>query len=120
MHESIKDFYGPDAEYEEIDYSELIKKLEEGSTLETIKNSPEWRLFREVWRRIYETADKQLDSVDPANQTRVLEIQLTRKFYRDVLGTTILKIKEDAKAAFEQAQERGLLNKISSFLKKDI
>ena len=113
-----EDFFEHDPEMEQQDYSELIQKIEDGSTLETIRTSYEWRLFREVWRRLAEGADKQLDSVDPSNIARVVEAQLIKRFYKDVLTTTILKIKDDAEAAYEQAKEEGILEKISTFLKQ--
>jgi len=117
MNEDIEEFYQQDDEYKELDHTALIAKLEDGSTLETIRNSEEWKLFTAAWQRIYDDAEKQLDNVDPSNNIRIIEAQLTKRFYKDVMGTLIRKIKEDAKAAFEQAQERGILSKISTFLK---
>lgn len=116
--EQISGFYNPDEELEQVDYSELVDKLEDGRFLETIRTSEEWGVFREAWRRIYEEADKQLDNIDPANTAGIISCQLTKRFYKDVLGMTIYKTKVDAKAAYTEAHEQGILGKVTAFFKK--
>lgn len=120
MNDELKDlfdsevgqYYGPDPEFEQIDRAELIKKLEDATHLEELKNSASWRIFREAWRRIFLSAAMQLDNIDPANTARLAEAQITKRFYKDILATTIKKIREDGKSAYEQAKERGWLSKL--------
>lgn len=113
-------YFNTDAEFESIDKNELVRKLEDASYLEEMKTSNSWKLFMEAWKRIYKQAEIQLDNMDPANTARIIEAQLTKRFYRDVLSTTIRKVKEDGKAAYEQAKERGWLSSLFAHLKKDI
>ncbi len=110
--------YFDDSTYTDIENDELVAKLEAGSNLETLQQSDLWKVFRETWHRIYKQAELELDNIDPSRSNRIAELQITKRFYRDVLGTTIRKIKEDAMTAFEHAKSRGLLNKLSLFLKK--
>jgi hypothetical protein len=117
--EDVSEYFKPDPEYESLDHEEIVRKLEEGAFLEDIKNSETWRVFREAWRRIYLGAEAQLDNVSPDKVARIAELQVTKRFYRDLLATTIRRIKEDGKAAFEQAKERGILDKFIPQVKKD-
>jgi hypothetical protein len=115
----VADYFPQDPDSEQLDEIELIKKLEDASTLEEIKKSPTWRIFREAWRRIYLKADDQLTHIDPGNQSRIAEAQVTKRFYKDILATTIKKVREDGKAAFEHAKDSNLLYKLFPHLKKD-
>jgi len=118
--DTLSDDYFQDNSEVETDHTELIKKLEDGAHLETIRTSATWKIFREVWERIYQDAEAQLDNV-PANQpAKIIELQLTKRFYKNVLATTIRKVKTDAVAAFQQAKERNMLPSLQADLKKDI
>jgi hypothetical protein len=116
----LSNYFGPDPEYAELDHKELIKKLEDNSLLEEVRHSESWRIFREAWRRIYKTAELHLDNVDPSQTTRIIADQLTKRFYKDVLATTIRKVKEDGVSAFSQAKDRGILGRLFPDLKKDV
>ena len=118
--EGVEEYFGPDPDYEAIDHKEIVQKLEDSSFLEEIRNAPSWRIFREVWRRIYKQAEIQLDNVRPSDTAKIIELQLTKRFYRDVLSATINKIRADGKAAFEQAKERGFLDRLFPSMKKDL
>lgn len=115
----LSEYFKPDPEYAELDYNDLIKKLEDSSYLEEIKSSPSWRIFRETWYRIYKQAELELDNINPVNTSRIAELQITKRFYKDVLAVTIKKIKADGKAAYDQAKERNLLHRLFPALKKD-
>jgi len=115
----MQEFFQLDPESEEQDIKEICRKLEDSGYLEEIRTSAAWEMFRNVWHRIYKQAEVQLDNVRPDDTAKISELQITKRFYRDVLATMIRKIREDGKAAYEQAQDRGLLNKISLFAKKD-
>jgi len=116
----VQEYFKPDLEYESLDRDEIICKLEDGAYLEEIKNSESWRIFREAWRRIYKSAEVELDNINPSNTARIAELQVTKRFYKNLLPTIIKKIKEDGKSAFEHAEERGFLGKLMMHLKKDI
>jgi hypothetical protein len=118
-HETSK-YFTQDNELTQLEYEDLIKKLEDNTLLEEVTQSTAWRVMREAWRRIYLRADVQLSNIDPTNSAKIMAAQITKRFYKDVLASTIKKIKEDGKAAFEQAEERGLLNKMMLHLKKDL
>lgn len=115
----VDEYLLPNEAEEEADYNEIIKKLEDSSFLEEIRKSDTWRIFRETWHRIYKQAELELDNIDPSRATRIAELQITKRFYKDVLAVTIQKTKEDGKAAFDQVKDRGILGKLFPDLKKD-
>lgn len=97
--------------YEGLEDSELLNKLESAEMFAQVMESEQWQAFREAWRRIYDEADKKLNVIDPTNATEVMKCQYAKRFYKNVLQTTINQMHEVADLSYAQAQERGLLNR---------
>lgn len=94
-------------------YEELLKQLQDAHFAEVVEKSSEWEIFRRSWKDIYKIAEEQLDNCPPWESDRIAELQLCKRFYRDVLSTTLEMYKKYGKEAYQSAeQEPGLLNRI--------
>lgn len=91
---------------------ELMRKLEEADIIEAFEKDPRWKLFREATRRVYERADQALDMVAPDNQAAIMMYQLTKRFYKNVIVTILDSFKNDGEAAFYEAKDRGIIDKV--------
>lgn len=97
--------------FEEVSNDELLNKLESAEMFATLLDSPEWACFRETWRRIHDEAERKLNVVDPTNASEIMKLQYAKRFYANVLDTTIKQMHEISDLAYHEAQERGLINR---------
>ena len=105
-----------DQEYESLSDDQLVARLDNADMMERFLKSDDWKLFREAFRRIYLEADEKLNTVDPGDYKKIAELQVLKKFYRNVLEMTIHWYKVDGQAAFEEAKDRGMLKRLSSLV----
>jgi|SRR5579859_2363642 len=98
-------------ELEEVSDSEILNKLESVEMTFQVLESENWAWFREAWRRIYEEADRRLDLLDPTDVSAVMRAQYAKRFYRNVLETTIKQLKDYSDITYAEAKERGLFNR---------
>ncbi len=97
--------------FEETSNEDLLNKLESAEMSARCLDSDEWSAFREAWRRIHDSADRRLNIVDPTNAPEIMKLQYAKRFYKDVLSTTIGQMQEVADLAYHEAKERGLMNR---------
>lgn len=96
--------------FEKTSDEDLLNKLESAEMFAALLESPEWSCFRETWKRIHAEADRKLSVVDPTNATEIMKLQYAKRFYANVLDTTIKQMQEMSDLAYHEAKERGLLN----------
>lgn len=89
---------------------ELLNKLESAEMFLQVLESEEWKVFREAWRRIHDEADRRLGVIDPTNASEIMRAQYAKRFYENVLKTTISQVHDLSDLAYHEAKERGLLN----------
>lgn len=91
---------------------ELLNKLESAEMFAEVLDSDNWKVFRETWRRIHDEADRRLNTLDPTNAVEIMKAQYAKRFYKNVLQTTISQMTEISDLAYHEAKERGLLNHV--------
>lgn len=96
--------------YKDVTNEDLLNKLEGAEMFATVLDSSEWACFREAWKRIHDEADCKLNVIDPTNSTEIMKCQYAKRFYKNVLQTTINQMHDIADLAYHEAKERGLLN----------
>jgi hypothetical protein len=97
--------------FEETPNEDLLNKLEDAENFARLLDSPEWAVFREAWKRIHDEADRKLNMIDPTDTAGIIQCQLAKRFYKNVLETTIRQMHEVADLAYHEAKERGLINR---------
>ena len=103
-------------EYQELNNDELLRRLDNSDLMDRFLRSEDWKLFNEAFRRIYEDADARLNEIDPGDYKKIAELQIMKKFYKNVLQTTIQWYKVDGEAAWSEAKDRGLLEQLKSLV----
>lgn len=94
---------------------ELLNKLEKAEVFASGLESEFWAIFQESWKRIHDEADRRLATCDPTDSLTIMKAQYAKRFYANVLQTTINQMHDLADLAYHEAQERGLIN---SFVEK--
>lgn len=91
---------------------ELLSRLDDATFIARFEGSDDWKLIREACERLAKQADYNLDNIDPIKDpTGIIECQITRKFCRNILRGIVNGIKNEGKIAFQQAKERGIIQK---------
>lgn len=99
-----------EAELMQVSNEELLNKLESSEMFLQVLESEEWKVFREAWRRIHDEADRRLGTIDPTDAKGIIQAQYAKRFYENVLKTTISQVHDISDLAYHEAKERGLLN----------
>jgi type IV secretory pathway VirB4 component len=99
-----------DKELLDLSDEQLLNKLESAEMFLEVLESGNWKIFQEAWRRIHDEADRRLSTLDPTNATAIMQAQYAKRFYSNILQTTIQQMHEMSEMAYAQAKERGLLN----------
>lgn len=105
---------------DELDYQEVLGKLEDAAFLDIVQNSDEWKVLHRAWKHIRDKGRDSLCVVDPHDWKRIAIIQLQCQFYDDVIGNTLRVIKEEGKEAYEAAKERNWLQRVMGYIKERI
>jgi hypothetical protein len=113
-------------ELHELTNEELLNKLESAEMFATVLESPEWAWFQLAWKRIHDEADRRLSVIDPTDAKAIMQAQYAKRFYANIMETTIRQMHNMSDIAYAEAKERGLLNhfvekvraKISAFARR--
>lgn len=99
-----------DKEIEQLSNDQILNKLESSEMFLEVLESDKWKVFNEAWKRIHDEADRRLSTMDPTNATGIMQAQYAKRFYKNILQTTITQMHEVADLAYAEAKERNLLN----------
>lgn len=95
---------------EEMSNEALLNKLESAEMFAQVLDSDQWAWFRIAWKRIHDEADRRLATLDPTNASAIMQAQYAKRFYSNIMETTVQQMKNMSDLAYAEAKERGLIN----------
>jgi len=95
---------------EERSDKELLNDLENGELAFELTNSKGWKLIVEAMKRVEKKASEELINTDPADTSKIIQLQQIIKLYRkEFLPTLIEALKGVGEFAFNEAKSRNIL-----------
>lgn len=100
---------GFDTDTSKLSREQILEKLDDAAFVERFERSEDWKFFRSACEHLAKQAEYEMDRTDPLkNPSKIIELQVVKKFCRNVVGSIINGIKSEGKIAFEEARERKL------------
>ena len=102
-------------EFSEWEDSQLFQALDDAEIAHKFEVSDDWKMFRELCRRIAEKSIRRLINGPGLKDDGVSdeELRVLIKFYSNVVANFTNQIKQEAMVAFEEAKTRGLITSLS-------
>ena len=91
--------------------NDIWQRLGDGEFVYGFETSYEWKLFREACLRVARQAQVELLDVPADHTVRIIELQQLIKLYSRVPQSLMNSFKQEGIAAFEEAKDRGLINR---------
>lgn len=91
-------------DFDSLSNEELLKRIDNAEFIEKFTNSEDWKLFRDVCKRLSEKASLELENVKANETNRIIELQTICKFYKNVLLSVIESYKKEGMVCFEEAK----------------
>ena len=107
-----EEWFKQDSEFDEATYKEVLEKLENSTFAEELRVSSSWKIFRSAWKKVAADASNQLAHCNPNDSQVIAQLQLLKRFYENVLPSTIEIVKQEGKVAHEQAKDKGWLSSV--------
>jgi len=89
----------------------LLDRIENSIKITDWENSEQWKLLDSACKRLAKKAENDLKNVPADNMLRIVELQQIAKLYGDVIGNLIRHLKDDGQIAFEEAKDRGIIQR---------
>jgi len=104
--------------WEEKTDQEILDQLKRAELARKLEESEEWQLVKEAMRRVHDKHVLQWRKTDPTDTVAMIQLQQICNLYaEDFLPALIRNFEAYGEFAYEQAKERGLLERIMGILK---
>ncbi len=113
---------GKQASEKELEKQELyrtLEKIEDKDWLEQTLKDEKWQVWHKVWEQTRDWAQHKLNGIDPKDTHGIIRYQIMIDFYDNVLKRSIENYRALGKEALEIAEEKGWLNRLGTYLRKD-
>ena len=100
---------GFDTDTSKLSREDILQKLDDAAFVQRFEKSEDWKFFREACEHLARQAEYEMDRTDPLkNPSKIIELQVVKKFCRNIVGSIINGIKAEGAIAFQEARDRKL------------
>lgn len=106
-------------EQAKVEFYQTLEKIEKLDWLEATLKDEKWSVWTQVWEQTRDWAQHKLNGIDPNNTNEIIRLQIMIDFYDNVLKRSVENYRQLGKEALEIAQEKGWLNRLGTYLRRD-